>query len=187
MEALHVFFPVPAGLSGIPSDQSSGTSSPLCDSGLHLNYHPNNTVLFSLAMHLTDWFCPYVTMPQHPRPQKVVSMQLSLLADNKEALSLSFEGSESALARLACLCTHDSSSNRLLTCQLFETCKVGNDKLFWIVFHTSAGHAVLLILAHVPWASLGEEMGGPAPYSTATLKAVAVHPRVWRLQVSCGT
>uniref|UniRef100_A0A286X783 Syntrophin gamma 1 n=1 Tax=Cavia porcellus TaxID=10141 RepID=A0A286X783_CAVPO len=27
-----------------PSDQSSGTSSPLCDSGLHLNYHPNNTV-----------------------------------------------------------------------------------------------------------------------------------------------
>ncbi|XP_023982841.1 gamma-1-syntrophin isoform X2 [Physeter macrocephalus] len=26
-----------------PSDQSSGTSSPLCDSGLHLNYHPNNT------------------------------------------------------------------------------------------------------------------------------------------------
>ncbi|KAG8014215.1 Gamma-1-syntrophin [Nibea albiflora] len=28
----------------IPSDQSSGTSSPLCDSGLHLNYHPNNTV-----------------------------------------------------------------------------------------------------------------------------------------------
>lgn len=30
--------------SGVPSDQSSGTSSPLCDSGLHLNYHPNNTV-----------------------------------------------------------------------------------------------------------------------------------------------
>lgn len=29
---------------GAPSDQSSGTSSPLCDSGLHLNYHPNNTV-----------------------------------------------------------------------------------------------------------------------------------------------
>nr|XP_011763723.1 gamma-1-syntrophin [Macaca nemestrina] len=27
-----------------PSDQSSGTSSPLCDSGLHLNYHPNNTL-----------------------------------------------------------------------------------------------------------------------------------------------
>ncbi|XP_042202779.1 gamma-1-syntrophin isoform X3 [Callorhinchus milii] len=27
----------------VPSDQSSGTSSPLCDSGLHLNYHPNNT------------------------------------------------------------------------------------------------------------------------------------------------
>uniref|UniRef100_A0A3B1J2Y6 Syntrophin gamma 1 n=1 Tax=Astyanax mexicanus TaxID=7994 RepID=A0A3B1J2Y6_ASTMX len=26
----------------VPSDQSSGTSSPLCDSGLHLNYHPNN-------------------------------------------------------------------------------------------------------------------------------------------------
>ncbi|XP_037659366.1 gamma-1-syntrophin isoform X2 [Choloepus didactylus] len=25
-----------------PSDQSSGTSSPLCDSGLHLNYHPTN-------------------------------------------------------------------------------------------------------------------------------------------------
>ncbi|TRY60615.1 hypothetical protein DNTS_007574 [Danionella cerebrum] len=29
--------------SCVPSDQSSGTSSPLCDSGLHLNYHPNNT------------------------------------------------------------------------------------------------------------------------------------------------
>nr|XP_042712964.1 gamma-1-syntrophin isoform X3 [Chrysemys picta bellii] len=28
----------------VPSDQSSGTSSPLCDSGLHLNYHPNNTL-----------------------------------------------------------------------------------------------------------------------------------------------
>ncbi|XP_073187334.1 gamma-1-syntrophin isoform X11 [Lepidochelys kempii] len=28
----------------VPSDQSSGTSSPLCDSGLHLNYHPNNTI-----------------------------------------------------------------------------------------------------------------------------------------------
>ncbi|GCC25883.1 hypothetical protein chiPu_0004295 [Chiloscyllium punctatum] len=28
---------------GVPSDQSSGTSSPLCDSGLHLNFHPNNT------------------------------------------------------------------------------------------------------------------------------------------------
>ncbi|XP_046883580.1 gamma-1-syntrophin [Hypomesus transpacificus] len=27
----------------VPSDQSSGTSSPLCDSGLHLNFHPNNT------------------------------------------------------------------------------------------------------------------------------------------------
>lgn len=40
------FVCVPAALSGIPSDQSSGTSSPLCDSGLHLNYHPNNTVLF---------------------------------------------------------------------------------------------------------------------------------------------
>lgn len=37
---LAVFF-LPAGA---PSDQSSGTSSPLCDSGLHLNYHPNNTV-----------------------------------------------------------------------------------------------------------------------------------------------
>ncbi|XP_062848355.1 gamma-1-syntrophin [Trichomycterus rosablanca] len=26
----------------VPCDQSSGTSSPLCDSGLHLNYHPTN-------------------------------------------------------------------------------------------------------------------------------------------------
>ncbi|XP_016379510.1 gamma-1-syntrophin-like isoform X2 [Sinocyclocheilus rhinocerous] len=31
--------------SCIPSDQSSGTSSPLCDSGLHLNYHPNTDTL----------------------------------------------------------------------------------------------------------------------------------------------
>ncbi|CAL8366554.1 unnamed protein product, partial [Boreogadus saida] len=33
----------------IPSDQSSGTSSPLCDSGLHLNYHPNNTDTLSCS------------------------------------------------------------------------------------------------------------------------------------------
>nr|XP_023419214.1 gamma-1-syntrophin [Cavia porcellus] len=32
-----------------PSDQSSGTSSPLCDSGLHLNYHPNNTNAFQVT------------------------------------------------------------------------------------------------------------------------------------------
>uniref|UniRef100_A0A8C9CLU7 Syntrophin gamma 1 n=1 Tax=Phocoena sinus TaxID=42100 RepID=A0A8C9CLU7_PHOSS len=32
-----------------PSDQSSGTSSPLCDSGLHLNYHPNNTDTLSCS------------------------------------------------------------------------------------------------------------------------------------------
>lgn len=85
---------VPAVLSGIPSDQSSGTSSPLCDSGLHLNYHPNNTVVFPLASSLTDWFynCPSVTMLQRPRCQKVVSMQLSLLPDNWDALSLSLWG-----------------------------------------------------------------------------------------------
>uniref|UniRef100_A0A8D0BY12 Gamma-1-syntrophin n=1 Tax=Salvator merianae TaxID=96440 RepID=A0A8D0BY12_SALMN len=33
----------------IPSDQSSGTSSPLCDSGLHLNYHPTNTDTLSCS------------------------------------------------------------------------------------------------------------------------------------------
>ncbi|XP_073187333.1 gamma-1-syntrophin isoform X10 [Lepidochelys kempii] len=33
----------------VPSDQSSGTSSPLCDSGLHLNYHPNNTIQTNTA------------------------------------------------------------------------------------------------------------------------------------------
>ncbi|XP_075406789.1 gamma-1-syntrophin isoform X2 [Tenrec ecaudatus] len=32
-----------------PSDQGSGTSSPLCDSGLHLNYHPNNTDTLSCS------------------------------------------------------------------------------------------------------------------------------------------
>uniref|UniRef100_A0A4X2K9V4 Syntrophin gamma 1 n=1 Tax=Vombatus ursinus TaxID=29139 RepID=A0A4X2K9V4_VOMUR len=32
-----------------PSDQSSGTSSPLCDSGLHLNYHPTNTDTLSCS------------------------------------------------------------------------------------------------------------------------------------------
>ena len=36
-------------------------------------------------------------MQQHSRCQKVVSMQLSLLADNRDALSLSFEERESAL------------------------------------------------------------------------------------------
>uniref|UniRef100_A0A8C1TIW7 Syntrophin, gamma 1 n=1 Tax=Cyprinus carpio TaxID=7962 RepID=A0A8C1TIW7_CYPCA len=35
--------------SCVPSDQSSGTSSPLCDSGLHLNYHPNNTDTLSCS------------------------------------------------------------------------------------------------------------------------------------------
>uniref|UniRef100_A0A672GDV5 Syntrophin, gamma 1 n=1 Tax=Salarias fasciatus TaxID=181472 RepID=A0A672GDV5_SALFA len=33
----------------VPSDQSSGTSSPLCDSGLHLNFHPNNTDTLSCS------------------------------------------------------------------------------------------------------------------------------------------
>ncbi|CAF98462.1 unnamed protein product, partial [Tetraodon nigroviridis] len=47
----------------IPSDQSSGTSSPLCDSGLHLNYHPNNTQC---------------------QRQRVVSMQLSLHDRNQD-------------------------------------------------------------------------------------------------------
>ncbi|XP_045254164.2 gamma-1-syntrophin isoform X3 [Macaca fascicularis] len=37
------------GTDGAPSDQSSGTSSPLCDSGLHLNYHPNNTDTLSCS------------------------------------------------------------------------------------------------------------------------------------------
>ncbi|XP_074174528.1 gamma-1-syntrophin isoform X5 [Rhinolophus sinicus] len=32
-----------------PSNESSGTSSPLCDSGLHLNYHPNNTDTLSCS------------------------------------------------------------------------------------------------------------------------------------------
>uniref|UniRef100_A0A8C3WVF8 Syntrophin gamma 1 n=1 Tax=Catagonus wagneri TaxID=51154 RepID=A0A8C3WVF8_9CETA len=32
-----------------PSDQSSGASSPLCDSGLHLNFHPNNTDTLSCS------------------------------------------------------------------------------------------------------------------------------------------
>ncbi|XP_029325801.1 gamma-1-syntrophin isoform X7 [Mus caroli] len=36
--------PVNEDCACAPSDQSSGTSSPLCDSGLHLNYHPNNTI-----------------------------------------------------------------------------------------------------------------------------------------------
>lgn len=36
--------------AGAPSDQSSGTSSPLCDSGLHLNFHPNNTVRCDRAL-----------------------------------------------------------------------------------------------------------------------------------------
>ncbi|ERE83489.1 gamma-2-syntrophin [Cricetulus griseus] len=36
----------------VPSDQSSGTSSPLCDSGLHLNYHPNNTKLAKYSQYL---------------------------------------------------------------------------------------------------------------------------------------
>nr|XP_029479310.1 gamma-1-syntrophin isoform X4 [Oncorhynchus nerka] len=44
----------------VPSDQSSGTSSPLCDSGLHLNYHPNNTVKkinrnFPVNQQVTTW------------------------------------------------------------------------------------------------------------------------------------
>lgn len=97
---VHVFicFCVPAALSGIPSDQSSGTSSPLCDSGLHLNYHPNNTVLFSLSSLFARWFCncPPVTMQQRSHHQKAVSMQLSLLTDNQDALSLSSEKGESA-------------------------------------------------------------------------------------------
>uniref|UniRef100_A0A8C3B2P3 Gamma-1-syntrophin n=1 Tax=Cyclopterus lumpus TaxID=8103 RepID=A0A8C3B2P3_CYCLU len=37
--------PVCEDCTCIPSDQSSGTSSPLCDSGLHLNYHPNTDTL----------------------------------------------------------------------------------------------------------------------------------------------
>ncbi|XP_042126855.1 gamma-1-syntrophin isoform X1 [Peromyscus maniculatus bairdii] len=41
--------PLNEDCSCAPSDQSSGTSSPLCDSGLHLNYHPNNTDTLSCS------------------------------------------------------------------------------------------------------------------------------------------
>lgn len=72
---------VPALLSGIHSDLSSGTSSPLCDSGLHLNYHPNNTVLFSLDSSQTHSNnCPPGSMQQPSQCPKVVSMQLPLPA-----------------------------------------------------------------------------------------------------------
>lgn len=114
-------------LPGIPSDQSSGTSSPLCDSGLHLNYHPNNTVRARRC--------------RESLPTAVFSRRRS-------------GGVPTSLRPLCCV---------------------------------SAGHAVLLVLAHVSGAALGEEMGGPAPHSAAALPHVAVHPGVWLLQVSSGT
>uniref|UniRef100_A0A9J7XA26 Syntrophin, gamma 1 n=2 Tax=Cyprinus carpio TaxID=7962 RepID=A0A9J7XA26_CYPCA len=43
------FLKLPLCEDCVPSDQSSGTSSPLCDSGLHLNYHPNNTDTLSCS------------------------------------------------------------------------------------------------------------------------------------------
>lgn len=45
-----------------------------------------------------------------------------------------------------------------------------------IVLRASPGHTVLLILAHIAGASLGEEMGGPPPYSPAPLTPLTVQP-----------
>lgn len=118
-------------------------------------------------------------------------MQLSALADNLDALSLSLRSVNQpplqlvlALARAHMAAGLESSTWHVS--QPFEVCEVNNGELFWIVFHISAGHAVLLVLAHVRGSTLGEEMGGPAPYSPAPLTPVAVRPRIWRLQVSWG-
>lgn len=73
-------------------------------------------------------------MQQHSRCQKVVSMQLSLLADNRDALSLSFEEGESAFplqllltqpactpaATTAAAAALAAAGVKLLTCHLFE-------------------------------------------------------------------
>ncbi|XP_042712964.2 gamma-1-syntrophin isoform X3 [Chrysemys picta bellii] len=62
----------------VPSDQSSGTSSPLCDSGLHLNYHPNNTLRNQGAEKIP---CD--------RPQIMNILTESLLHNIKDTLSCS--------------------------------------------------------------------------------------------------
>lgn len=78
----------------------------------------------------------------------------------------------------------------LFTCHLLKIkkwTKKTQKKSLFIVFPASPGHAVLLILAHVTGAAVGEEMGGSAPYSAASLPPVAVHAGLRLLQVRCRT
>lgn len=53
---------------------------------------------------------------------------------------------------------------------------------------TSTGHAVVLVLADVTGAALGEEMGGPSPHPAAALAPLPVQPGFGLLQVGgCQT
>lgn len=156
-------------LAGIPSDQSSGTSSPLCDSGLHLNYHPNNTVRARRVRLLPDGLIP--------EPSSLVTQHLSLFGQGTFCFPCNC-GPSSGSRTLSSLCVllGDASPQRCWTARVLKA-----------VCCVSIGHAVLLVLAYVSGAALGEEMGGPAPHSTAALPHVAVHPGVRLLQVSSGT
>lgn len=148
---------------GIPSDQSSGTSSPLCDSGLHLNYHPNNTVCFP------SLFLILVFLLSSPRLFSTLPPRIS---------SSSSRSRPSASFPRNCRCPTES---RLGSGSSSRPPLSGGAAL--ISSSSSAGHAVVLVLAHVTGAALGEEMGGPSPYPTAALAPVPLQPGFRLLQV----
>uniref|UniRef100_A0A8C4RTU4 Syntrophin gamma 1 n=1 Tax=Erpetoichthys calabaricus TaxID=27687 RepID=A0A8C4RTU4_ERPCA len=95
-----------------PSDQSSGTSSPLCDSGLHLNYHPNNTDTLSCS----SW----PTSPGMRWEKRWVDLRLIPLLHSR--LSQYLPGTDIARQNSFQVIAVDGVCSGIIQCQTAEDC-----------------------------------------------------------------
>uniref|UniRef100_A0A8C8G013 PH domain-containing protein n=1 Tax=Oncorhynchus tshawytscha TaxID=74940 RepID=A0A8C8G013_ONCTS len=96
----------------VPSDQSSGTSSPLCDSGLHLNYHPNNTDSLSCS----SW----PTSPGLRWEKRWVDLRLIPLLHSR--LSQHIPGSDVCRKHAFQVIAVDGVCSGVITCPTAEDC-----------------------------------------------------------------
>ncbi|XP_045570686.1 gamma-1-syntrophin isoform X2 [Salmo salar] len=96
----------------VPSDQSSGTSSPLCDSGLHLNYHPNNTDTLSCS----SW----PTSPGLRWEKRWVDLRLIPLLHSR--LSQHVPGSDVCRKNAFQVIAVDGVCSGVITCPAAEDC-----------------------------------------------------------------
>ncbi|CDQ56974.1 unnamed protein product [Oncorhynchus mykiss] len=96
----------------VPSDQSSGTSSPLCDSGLHLNYHPNNTDTLSCS----SW----PTSPGLRWEKRWVDLRLIPLLHSR--LSQHVPGSDVCRRNAFQVIAVDGVCSGVITCPAAEDC-----------------------------------------------------------------